>query len=215
MAGRGGDWLFVAEELLKDAVDAEHTGHLALRAVRGRTYAAEEAAAAGAGPGGPSEGARAQAAAEVELEEAIASETAARLPGHEVAGLRRELVRTAHGAADGPDRDAAQYREWRRAHWTRNTRVHLKRPRSALRPGLRAGGDRGRDVHPAPDLGPRHLGQRTPPCAPRAGTGLHARQAPHPHPSPAVLTVHSSTGAPSRRPVGALCGGAFIVPRTS
>ncbi|MEV7157259.1 hypothetical protein AB0N77_21970 [Streptomyces misionensis] len=32
-AVRDGDWLVVAEELLEDAVDAEHVGHSALQAV--------------------------------------------------------------------------------------------------------------------------------------------------------------------------------------
>lgn len=44
--GRG----LAAEEVLKNAVDAEHAGHLALQAVLERAHAAEEAAAAGSGP---------------------------------------------------------------------------------------------------------------------------------------------------------------------
>lgn len=96
MAVRDGDWLRVTEELLKDAVDAEHAGHLALQAVAERAHAAEQRAGAGAAGTALQE-----ALADLELEEAIKQEMAARLPGHDIAGLLRELVRTVHPAAGG------------------------------------------------------------------------------------------------------------------
>ncbi|MFE7485166.1 hypothetical protein [Streptomyces sp. NPDC057552] len=93
---RDGDWLVVAETLLKDAVDAEHAGHLALQAVLERAHAAQDAAEAGPAPGPGA--ARAAAQADLELEEAIARQGADRLPGHDVAGLLRELTATVHDA---------------------------------------------------------------------------------------------------------------------
>ncbi|WP_329020286.1 hypothetical protein [Streptomyces sp. NBC_01601] len=108
MAERDGDWLRVAEELLKDAVDAEHAGHLALQAVAERAHAAEQRAAAGAEAAGT---AWEEALADLELQEAARQETAARLPGHEVAGLLRELVRTVHPAGGGPFRWARAVRQ--------------------------------------------------------------------------------------------------------
>jgi hypothetical protein len=98
-AARDGDWLLVVETLLKDAVDTEHTGHLALQAALRRAEAAQEAAAAGAGPGPAG---RAAALADLEVEEAIARQSADRLPGHDVAVLLRRLVTTVHRVpADG------------------------------------------------------------------------------------------------------------------
>ncbi|MEO3978967.1 hypothetical protein [Streptomyces sp. CAU 1734] len=97
---RDGDWLVVVETLLTDAVDAEHAGHLALQAVLERAHAAQDAAEAGTAPAAGAE--RAAALADMELQEAIARQSADRLPGHEVAGLLRELTATAHRtAADG------------------------------------------------------------------------------------------------------------------
>ncbi|MFJ4700463.1 hypothetical protein ACIP5N_22210 [Streptomyces sp. NPDC088768] len=92
---RDGDWLVVAETLLTDAVDAEHAGHLARQAVLERAHAAEAGPAPGPGA------ARAAARADLEVEEAIARQGADRLPGHEIAGLLRELTATVHGAAGG------------------------------------------------------------------------------------------------------------------
>ncbi|MFJ3182343.1 hypothetical protein ACIPJN_28680 [Streptomyces sp. NPDC086796] len=100
-AVRDGDWVVVAEELLKDAVDAEHAGHLALQAAGERVHADQDAAAAGAGS--------AAARADLELQEAIARQSADRLPGHEVAALLRELTATVHGAG-GPFRWARAVR---------------------------------------------------------------------------------------------------------
>lgn len=92
-AARDGDWLVVAEELLKDVVDAEHVGHLALQVVLERAHAAEEAAF-GSVPALAAE--RVAVLAGCELEEAIARQGADRLPGHDVAALQRELVAIVH-----------------------------------------------------------------------------------------------------------------------
>ncbi len=100
VAARDKDWVLVAETLLNDAVDAEHIGHLALEAVLKRADAAQKATEAGSvlAPGAD----RAAAQADLEVEEAIARQNADRLPGHDVAGLLRELTATAHRtAADG------------------------------------------------------------------------------------------------------------------
>ncbi|WP_331746178.1 hypothetical protein OG923_34600 (plasmid) [Streptomyces halstedii] len=104
---RDGDWLVVAEELLTDAVDAEHAGHLALQAVLERAHAAQDAAEACPAPGPGA--ARAAARADLELEEAIARQGADRLPGHDVGGLLRELTATVH-AGGGPFRWARAVR---------------------------------------------------------------------------------------------------------
>ncbi|WP_232792165.1 hypothetical protein [Actinacidiphila yeochonensis] len=96
--GRGREWVLVVEGLLAGAVEDEHAGHLALRAVVERVADAE-ARAAGTGDGAAAEELVAAAlAAEEEMRERIAEQSAARLPGHEVAVLLRELVRTAYPA---------------------------------------------------------------------------------------------------------------------
>ncbi|MFB8401133.1 hypothetical protein [Streptomyces sp. NPDC055912] len=122
VAERNGDWLVVAEGLLKDAVDAEHAGRAALLAVAAPPHTAGEAVAADAGPdgasgrpGGEREAAaagaypddtagraREEALIDLQLEEEIVRLTAERLPGHDVAVLLREMVTTVHrGAAGG------------------------------------------------------------------------------------------------------------------
>ncbi|WP_127455127.1 hypothetical protein [Streptomyces sp. B29(2018)] len=73
----------VAETLLTDAVDAEHAGHLALQAVLERAHAAQEAAATG------DDRRPVPSAPHLELQEALARQSADRLPGHDVAGLLR------------------------------------------------------------------------------------------------------------------------------
>ncbi|MGW0564447.1 hypothetical protein ACWDZ4_28550 [Streptomyces sp. NPDC003016] len=99
VVARDGDWVVVPETLLKDAVDAEHTGHLALQAVLERAHAAQDAATASRAPGAGAE--RAAALADLEMEEAIARQSTDRLPGHDVAGLLQQLVTTVHPAAGG------------------------------------------------------------------------------------------------------------------
>ncbi|MGQ4364257.1 hypothetical protein [Streptomyces sp. SAS_272] len=95
------EWILVVEGLLGGAVDDEHAGHLSLRAVVERVAAAEAQAA------GTEDAAAAQTLVEAalvreeEMRELIAEETAARLPGHEVAMLLREVVRTAYPAGRG------------------------------------------------------------------------------------------------------------------
>ncbi|SCD32051.1 hypothetical protein GA0115243_100885 [Streptomyces sp. ScaeMP-e83] len=99
VTSRDGDWVVVAEALLTDAVDAEHTGHLALEAVLKRAHAAQEATEAGSvlAPGAE----RAAAQADLEVEEAIARQNADRLPDRDVAGLLRELTATVHPTPGG------------------------------------------------------------------------------------------------------------------
>lgn len=106
---RDGDWVVVAEALLTDAVDAEHTGHLALEAVLKRAHAAQEATEAGsvAAPGAE----HAAAQADLEVEEAIARQNADRLPSHDVAGLLREFTATVHPT---PGQEGSAFR-WARA----------------------------------------------------------------------------------------------------
>ncbi|MFE3632333.1 hypothetical protein [Streptomyces goshikiensis] len=115
VAERDGDWLVVAEGLLKDAVDAEHADRAALltaaEAVAAdagpddtgeRTGGDREAAAARAYPDDTAGRAREEALADLQLEEEIVRQTAERLPGHEAAALLREMVATVHrGAAGG------------------------------------------------------------------------------------------------------------------
>ncbi|MFC8863261.1 hypothetical protein BCL80_11547 [Streptomyces avidinii] len=99
VAARDGDWVVVAEMLLTDAVDAEHTGHLALQAVLERAHAAQEATEAG--PASVPGAERAAALADLEMEEAIARQNADRLPARDVAGLLHQLVTTVHPTPGG------------------------------------------------------------------------------------------------------------------
>ncbi|MFE6157249.1 hypothetical protein, partial [Streptomyces sp. NPDC057889] len=99
--GRTREWILVVEGLLAGAVDDEHAGHLSLRAVAERVAAAEARAkeALAAGDIAAAEAVVAAAVAgEDEARALIAEETAARLPGHEVAALLRELACTAYPA---------------------------------------------------------------------------------------------------------------------
>lgn len=98
VAARDKDWVLVAETLLTDAVDAEHTRHLALEAVLKRAHSAQEATEAGPAPESGAE--HAAAVADLEVEETIVRQND-RLPGHDVAGLLRELTATVHPAAGG------------------------------------------------------------------------------------------------------------------
>ncbi|MFI7236966.1 hypothetical protein [Streptomyces cyaneofuscatus] len=109
VTSRDGDWVVVAEALLTDAVDAEHTGHLALEAVLKRAHAAQEATEADSVPAPGAE--RAAAQADLEMEEAIARQNADRLPDHDVASLLRELTATVHPT---PGREGGAFR-WARA----------------------------------------------------------------------------------------------------
>lgn len=99
--GRTREWILVVEGLLGGAVEDEHAGHLSLRAVVERVAAAEAHAA------GTEDAAAAQALVEAalvreeEMRELISDQTAARLPGHEVAVLLRELAATAYPAGRG------------------------------------------------------------------------------------------------------------------
>ncbi|MER8120662.1 hypothetical protein [Streptomyces sp. NPDC094031] len=84
---RDGDWVLVAEELLKDAVDLGHAGYLAYRDECRRARAGQRPLP--------------------ELTEVLMREWAARLPAHDITGLLRELVVTVHagtGAGGGPFR---------------------------------------------------------------------------------------------------------------
>ncbi|MET8771671.1 hypothetical protein [Streptomyces sp. NPDC004658] len=78
---RDGDWVLVAEELLKDAVDLTHAGHRAWRDERRRAHAERRPLP--------------------ELTEVLTREWAARLPEHDITGLLRELVVTVHADAGG------------------------------------------------------------------------------------------------------------------
>ncbi len=99
------EWILVAEALLADAVEDEHAGHQSLRAVAERMAAAEAQAADALADGGDAAAAEALVAAalvhEEEMRELIAEEASARLPGHEVAVLLRELACTAYPAGRG------------------------------------------------------------------------------------------------------------------
>ncbi|MBW8797851.1 MAG: hypothetical protein JF597_30975 [Streptomyces sp.] len=100
-AERTREWILVVEGLLAGAVDDEHAGHLSLRAVAERVATAEAKAkeALAARDVAAAEAVVAAAVAgEEEARELIAEETAARLPGHEVAALLRELACTAYPA---------------------------------------------------------------------------------------------------------------------
>ncbi|WP_443977607.1 hypothetical protein [Streptomyces anulatus] len=79
---RDGDWVLVAEELLKDAVDLGHAGWRAWHAERRRAHAERRPLP--------------------ELTGVLKREWAARLPEHDITGLLRELVVSVHTAdADG------------------------------------------------------------------------------------------------------------------
>lgn len=79
---RDGDWVLVAEELLKDAVDLGHAGWRAWREERRRAHAARRPLP--------------------ELTDVLKRQWAARLPEHDITGLLRELVVTVHApAGDG------------------------------------------------------------------------------------------------------------------
>ncbi len=85
MPGAGdGDWVLVAEELLKDAVDLGHAGSRAYRDERRRAHAEQRPLP--------------------ELTEVLWREWAARLPEHDITGLLREPVVTVHADAGGPFR---------------------------------------------------------------------------------------------------------------
>ncbi|MFI1189643.1 hypothetical protein [Streptomyces californicus] len=80
---RDGDWVLVAEELLKDAVDLGHAGWGAWREERSRAHAERRPLP--------------------ELTDVLRRQWAARLPEHDITGLLRELVVTVH-----PDPDAGE-----------------------------------------------------------------------------------------------------------
>ncbi|MGY5124336.1 hypothetical protein [Streptomyces nigrescens] len=96
------EWILVVEALLADAVEDEHAGHQSLRAVAERMAAAEAQAADALADGGDAAAAEAVVVAalmhEERMRELIAEEASARLPGHEVAVLLRELACTAYPA---------------------------------------------------------------------------------------------------------------------
>ncbi|WP_247701350.1 hypothetical protein [Streptomyces sp. RM72] len=81
LPARDGDWVLVAEELLKDAVDLTHAGHRAYREECRRAHAEHRPLP--------------------ELTEVLKREWAARLPEHDITGLLRELVVTVHADAGG------------------------------------------------------------------------------------------------------------------
>ncbi|MEV5383010.1 hypothetical protein [Streptomyces sp. NPDC052721] len=81
---RDGDWVLVAEELLKDAVDLGHAGFRAYWDERRRAHAEQRPLP--------------------ELTEVLQREWAVRLPEHDITGLLRELVVTVHADAGGPFR---------------------------------------------------------------------------------------------------------------
>ncbi|MHC3534181.1 hypothetical protein ACLQ2M_40250 [Streptomyces sp. DT7] len=87
---RDGDWVLVAEELLKDAVDLGHAGWRAYRDERRRAHAERRPLP--------------------ELTEVLNREWAARLPEHDITGLLRELVVSVHPDAGGPFRWARAVR---------------------------------------------------------------------------------------------------------
>ncbi|MEU4077729.1 hypothetical protein [Streptomyces venezuelae] len=78
---RDGEWVLVAEELLKDAVDLTHAGWRAYRDERRRAHAEHRPLP--------------------EMTEVLTREWAARLPEHDITGLLRELVVTVHADAGG------------------------------------------------------------------------------------------------------------------
>nr|WP_258404872.1 hypothetical protein [Streptomyces sp. F12] len=78
---RDGDWVLVAEELLKDAVDLGHAGYRAYQDECRRAHAEQRPLP--------------------ELTEVLQREWAPRLPAHDITGLLRELVVTVHADAGG------------------------------------------------------------------------------------------------------------------
>ncbi|MET8582215.1 hypothetical protein ABZX39_15190 [Streptomyces collinus] len=96
------EWILVVEALLASAVEDEHAGHQSLRAVAERMAAAETQAADALADGGNADAAKAVLTAalmhEEDIRELIAEEASARLPGHEVAVLLRELACTTYPA---------------------------------------------------------------------------------------------------------------------
>ncbi|MFJ8078865.1 hypothetical protein ACIQ7Q_34245 [Streptomyces sp. NPDC096176] len=101
VAARDGDWVLVAEALLKDVVDVEYAAFRAMRAVNARH------GTGGRAPAGPG---RRVSAADLEAAQALKQGFAARLPDHDIAGLLRELVATVHRTAGGPFRWARAIR---------------------------------------------------------------------------------------------------------
>ncbi|WP_282108082.1 hypothetical protein [Streptomyces sp. RK31] len=82
LPARDGDWVLIAEELLKDAVDLGHAGWRAYRDEHRRAHAEHRPLP--------------------EMTEVLKREWAARLPEHDITGLLRELVVTVHADAGGP-----------------------------------------------------------------------------------------------------------------
>ena len=103
-AERTGQWIGAVEGLLAGAVQAEHTGHLALDAVAGRVRAQMKAAGLLDVDKDAADAVADQAAGtdwvatEEEMRGLIALQVASRLPDHDVAMLVRELANTAYPA---------------------------------------------------------------------------------------------------------------------
>ncbi|MEU9737427.1 hypothetical protein [Streptomyces sp. NPDC048002] len=101
---RTGQWIGAVEGMLAGAVQAEHTGHLALDAVAGRVRAQMKAAGLldvdeDAADAVADEAAGTNwVATEEEMRGLVALQVASRLPDHDVAMLVRELANTAHPA---------------------------------------------------------------------------------------------------------------------
>nr|AHE39225.1 hypothetical protein pFRL3_448 [Streptomyces sp. FR1] len=103
-AERTGQWIGAVESLLAGAVQAEHTGHLALDAVAGRVRAQMKAAGLLDVDEDVADAVADEAAgtdwvaSEEEMRGLIALQVASRLPDHDVAMLVRELANTAYPA---------------------------------------------------------------------------------------------------------------------
>ncbi|WP_432158559.1 hypothetical protein [Streptomyces sp. bgisy153] len=96
---RTGQWIPVVEGLLADAIEDEHSGHVALNAVAERVRAGMKAAGLldDVADDAPDDVTAADwVADEEEMRELIARQTEARLPDHDVAVLVRELACTAY-----------------------------------------------------------------------------------------------------------------------